>query len=94
MIPADEIWIKLGGDKGGSTFKLSFQILNVRTPNSKKNTCVIAMFEASDTVTNLHIALDRYSEQVADLQQLVWRYTEVNNITYTTVAQSLQGEIS
>ena len=73
MIPQDEIWIKLGGDKGGSTFKLSIQILNVKHPNSKKNSCVVAMFEAGDSITNLHIALDRYSEQVSGLQKLVWR---------------------
>ena len=73
LIPEGEIWMKLGGDKGGSTFKLNIQILNIQNPNSKKNTCVTAMFEASDTITNLHIALDRYSEQVSELQRLLWR---------------------
>ena len=27
-IPADEVWIKIGGDKGGSSFKMNFQIVN------------------------------------------------------------------
>ena len=31
-IPSDEVWIKLGGDKGGGTFKMSFQIVNVPSP--------------------------------------------------------------
>ena len=43
----------------------------MENPNSQKNSW--AMFEASDTLTNLHIALDRYSEQVSHLQELMWR---------------------
>lgn len=26
-IPTDEIWVKLGGDKGGGSFKMSFQVI-------------------------------------------------------------------
>lgn len=33
-IPDDEVWLKLGGDKGGGTFKMCFQHLNVPTPNA------------------------------------------------------------
>eukprot|EP00731_Ephydatia_muelleri_P000260 Em0001g260a len=40
LIPANEIWLKIGGDKGGGTFKMTFQIVNVATPNSVHNTCV------------------------------------------------------
>eukprot|EP00731_Ephydatia_muelleri_P003813 Em0001g3813a len=40
FIPANEIWLKIGGDKGGGTFKMTFQIVNVATPNSVHNTCV------------------------------------------------------
>ena len=74
VIPADEIWIKIGGDKGGGSFKMNFQICNVSNPNSKTNTCVFCMFMAYDSVTNLHIALDRYAKQVDDLQAMNWRY--------------------
>jgi len=73
LIPSDEVWIKLGGDKGGSSFKMSFQLLNNPNPNSKQNTCVFSMFEAADTLTNLHVGLDRYTDQVAELQTLRWR---------------------
>jgi hypothetical protein len=62
LIPSDEIWIKIGGDKGGSSFKASLQVVNVDKPNSVKNSCVFAIFEAPDSYTNLHIALDRYRE--------------------------------
>ena len=74
MIPEDEIWIKIGGDKGGSSFKMNFQICNVATPNSNTNTCVFCAFLAYDSITKLHIALDRYSDQINDLQTTKWRY--------------------
>ncbi|KAL5515002.1 hypothetical protein EMCRGX_G000108 [Ephydatia muelleri] len=73
VIPASEIWIKLGGDKGGGTFKMNFQIVNVAAPNSVNNTCVFCCFEADDSYTNLHIALERYKEQVENLQGMTWR---------------------
>ena len=77
LIPEDEIWVKMG-DKGGTTLKASFQLCNVVKPNSVQNTCVFAIFEARDSTTNLHIALDRYKEQISVLQTMEWRYN-----TYT-----------
>ena len=41
-IPSDEIWLKLGGDKGGGYFKMNFQIVNTPAPNSVHNTCVFS----------------------------------------------------
>eukprot|EP00731_Ephydatia_muelleri_P002959 Em0001g2959a len=60
IIPQAEVWVKLGGDKGGNTTKMNFQIVNVPTPNSIHNTCVFCCFAATDSVANLHSALDRY----------------------------------
>ena len=74
LIPLEEIWVKIGGDKGGSTLKASFQLCNVPRPNSVQNTCVFAVFEARDSPSNLHIALDRYNEQIRALQTTEWRY--------------------
>ena len=54
LIPDDEIWLKLGGDKGGSSFKMSVQVVNMEKPNSVTNSCVFAVFEASDSVLNSH----------------------------------------
>ena len=51
VIPASEVWIKIGGDKGGGSFKMSFQIINVAVPNSVHNTCVF--FAAMKQVTLL-----------------------------------------
>ena len=73
IIPPDEIWIKIGGDKGGSSFKMNFQIMNVSHPNSIHNTCVFAVFQAPDSLFNLHIALDRYTDQIEELQGSGWR---------------------
>lgn len=88
LIPPDEVWLKIGGDKGGGSFKMSFQIANILHPNSIYNTVVFCAFEASDTSSNLHIALDRYSQQIRDLKDLKWQYVysenEQNKIsTYT-----------
>lgn len=69
--------MKLGGDKGGdvlNTFKMNFQICNVPKPNSVHNTCVFSCFEAADSVTNLHSALDRFGDQVEQLMSMKWRY--------------------
>ena len=71
-IPSDEIWIKIGGDKGRGSFKMNFQIMNVPNPNSKHNTCVFAIFKAGDSKTNLHVALDQYRDQVVELQGMKW----------------------
>ena len=48
---------KLGGDKKGGAFKMNFQIRDVADPKSMNNACL-------RLVTNLHIALERYKEQV------------------------------
>lgn len=73
FIPSNEIWVKIGGDKGGKTMKFSFQICNSLHPNSPTNTCVFVAFEAVDTRCNLHVAMDRYKSQIEDLKRLTWR---------------------
>eukprot|EP00731_Ephydatia_muelleri_P029391 Em0020g1035a len=73
IIPNDQIWIKLGGDKGGGLFKMIFQIVNTPKPNSVHNTCVFSCFEADDTVTNLHVALDRFRSEVDHISRMKWR---------------------
>lgn len=69
-IPEDEIWLK---DKGHRSFKLNLQLCNVSHPNSQKNTCLLSMFMAGDSLTNLHTCMDMYSEQVSELQGMVLR---------------------
>ena len=72
-VPEDEIWLKIGGDKGGGTFKMAIQIVNVPHPNAPKNTCVFSIFEASDSVSNLSVMANRFHQQVNALESMVWK---------------------
>lgn len=78
MIPSDEIWIKVGGDKGGGTFKMSFQIANIPSPNSTQNTVVFNLFQAPDSYSNIKLALQRYVPHVNQLQHLLWKYVLIS----------------
>ena len=73
VLPDTEVWVKIGGDKGGGTFKMSFQVGNVSTPNAPENTFVFAVFEGHDSASNLHIALDQYQDQISEISQFTWR---------------------
>ena len=72
-IPEKEIWIKLGGDHGGGSFKFVFQVANVSNPNSLHNTIPVCVFEGPDNVSNLETAIGIYREHVVKLQETVWR---------------------
>jgi len=73
-IPEDEIWIKLGGDHGGGTFKLMLQVGNVKHPNSKFNTFLIAIVNTKDSADNLKkIIRDPFKKQIDELQQAEWK---------------------
>lgn len=72
-LPQDEIWLKIGGDKGGGTFKMAVQLVNVLKPNSTKNTCVFSIFEAPDNVTNLTVMAQRFQHQVNSLESKQWK---------------------
>ena len=72
-LPADEIWIKIGGDKGGGTFKMAVQIVNVIHPNAPNNTCVFCIFEGPDSVTNLTVMSHRFREQIDALKSKEWK---------------------
>ena len=51
---------------------MNLQVVNVKNPNSIKNTSLFAVFEGDDTTTNLHTALDPYREQVSEMQGMDW----------------------
>ena len=72
-IPEDEVWVKLGGDRGGGTFKLMLQIANLRRPNSKHNTCLLAIAECKDTPDNLRRITGPYKHQITELETMQWR---------------------
>lgn len=57
-----EVWLKLGGDHGGGSLKLSFQLANVKNPSSVKNTIPFLVFRAPDSTGNLATTVKLYVE--------------------------------
>ena len=69
----NEIHLKIGGDHGGGSFKMSFQVANVVNPNRKDNTVVFSIFEAKDYRVNIKLALERFKIQIKELQESTWQ---------------------
>ena len=65
----NETHIKIGGDHGGGSFKMSFQVANVENPNRKDNTVVFSIFEAKDYRVNIKLALEHFKTQIKELQE-------------------------
>ena len=73
FIQNNEIQVKIGGDHGGGSFKMSYQIANVHNPSSTDNTIAFSIFEAKVYCSNIKIALIRFGEQVKALQSMTWK---------------------
>ena len=69
-LPKDELWVKIGGDKGGGSFKMAMQIVNQPQPNSADHTVVFSCLEAGDSVANLHVCLDYFQQHIHEMQDL------------------------
>ena len=69
----NEIHIKIGGDHCGGSFKMSFQVANVKNPNRKDNTAVFSIFEAKGYRVNIKLALERFETQIKQLQGSIWQ---------------------
>ncbi|XP_070545108.1 uncharacterized protein [Ptychodera flava] len=63
----DEVWVLVGGDKGGTTTKLCLQLANVGNCGAD-NIELVAMFEAYDSYDNMKQIFGMYTEQVEALQ--------------------------
>eukprot|EP00117_Sycon_ciliatum_P024254 scpid42675/ scgid20399/ len=81
-IPADEVWVKVGGDHGGDSFKMSFQIVNVKKANAIRNIVPFLVFAAKDSPANLTTALHPFVEQVKLLQTTSWQGKTVRVLLY------------
>eukprot|EP00117_Sycon_ciliatum_P027581 scpid72119/ scgid22373/ len=96
-IPNGEVWLKLGGDHGGGTFKFVMQVANVQHPNSLFNTIPICIFDAQDTPANLEIALAPYRKEINELQTTArwhgrsFRVFFFGDYDYQTKAYGLSG---
>ena len=62
--------LNLGVTRVGGSFKLMLELANTQNPNSKHNTMVLCAFQATDSAVNLHIALDRYKDQVDSIARM------------------------
>ena len=54
-IPEDHIWIKIGGDHGKKSMKLTLEIVNTPNPNSQGNTIVLGLATVKDSYENLEV---------------------------------------
>ena len=71
-IPQSEIHLKIGGDHGGGSFKMSFQVANVSNPNKPQNSVVFSVMEAKDYKSNLRLCLERYRRQIDQFEKVTW----------------------
>ena len=72
-MPQNEVWVKIGADHGGGSFKVCLQILNLDAPNSKEHTVVIGCFEAKDLYPNLVKISGLFREGVQALGGMTWK---------------------
>ena len=76
-IPEGEIWVKVGGDHGGGSFKVSLQIANMECPNSGDNTHMILNVECADSHKNLNIILAPLKKKLRQLEKTKWRNKKI-----------------
>ena len=82
FITPGEVHVKIGGDHGGNSFKMCYQIANIKNPNRKENTVVFSLFEAKDSRSNLRVCLARFQPQVNMLQSVKWENNSVRVFMY------------
>ena len=73
FIPDNEIVVNIGGDHGGNSFKMSYQIANVNNPNRDSNTVVFSIFDGKDNLPNLRMCLDRFQAHITKLMNVTWK---------------------
>ena len=69
FITDDEIQLKIGGDHGGGSFKMSFQVGSVENPNKPENT-VFSITEAKDYKVNLALCLERFEANIEQFSKV------------------------
>ena len=80
--PENEIFVKLGGDHGGKSFKMFLQIANVLKPNSKQNTIVIGCFADKDFHANLSIIKKIFKQPIEELRTMNWQGKSIRLILF------------
>ena len=88
VIPTQQLWVKIGGDKGHGSFKLNLQLCNVENPNSRQNTCLVSVFMAHDTRANLWMALQPYWElEGMNLGSVILYIPKTHNIIHYIIGE-------
>lgn len=73
FIPDSEIHLKIGGDHGGTSFKMTFQVANTSKPNSPENTIIFSIVEAKDYKANLRLCLERFRSHIKKFEAVTWK---------------------
>jgi hypothetical protein len=69
----DVLYLKLGADKGGTSTKLCYQIVNLEKCNSAEKTQIICLYEGTDTDSNMRVMFGDYREEVEALSSVNFR---------------------
>ena len=70
---------------------MSIQLVNISHPKVAKNTSLRFIYEAGDSQSNLHVALEQYQEDIVIIQGMKWRY--VSLLQYSITNQRVDSEI-
>ena len=70
VAPKDELWIKIGVDKGGHYNKVSFQPMNAPLHNSVKNTYTMGMYEGEESYEEMKAAFGGFDASLFEITQL------------------------
>ena len=76
-MPEDKIWLKIGGDHGGNSFKICLQVNNLEKQNAKQNTMVIDCMPAKDLHENLKNLTAIYKDHFKALQKEHWKKKKI-----------------
>ena len=64
----DNLWLLFSGDKGGKHMKFHFEVINCSNAGSVYNVHIFAMYEDSDSHSNMALVLPKSFEAIERLQ--------------------------
>ena len=76
FIPSNEIHLKIGGDHGGGSFKMEFQVGNIEKTNKPENTVIFSIAEAKDYKVNIALCVERFKAQIEYFKKVKWQDKE------------------
>ena len=71
-IPSGEVWLKMGGDHGGVSFKTTIQVFNDVAPKASEHTIATICVEVRDCDENLDRMVGAQKEVVRQLGESKW----------------------